>query len=231
MQREESRGLVLKSLDYKQRQRIITVLTEDRGLITLIVKGLNRTQGSLLLLTNPLSHGEFHYSVHRSDLYTLRDATLIHPHLELRSQVAFLQTAGEICQGLLSSQLPGKPAPKLYQLTLSYLKQIPHHENLPSLSASFLLKILKHEGFVSQQRSCTECGGFASHLAFGEAFCTLHAPRNSIFLNDDEWQLLFTWMEARDFTTLKEARSSDLLYQKVKRAFTERYSPDPWSST
>lgn len=227
MQREESRGLVLRAIDYKQRQRIITVLTEDRGIISLMVKGLSKKQSHLFSLTSPFSVGEFHYTIHRSDLYYLRDASLISSNLELRGSLKHMQAAGEMCQALLTSQMPGKAAPLLFQLAVSFLKHIPLFEDPSALVASFLLKLLKHEGLLSPQHSCTHCDRPPRYLIQGEALCIEHAPYAAHALDEEEWEQFFILLEARDFGALKELKLSSSLSQAIRENFNERFIQTP----
>jgi len=50
---------------------------------------------------------------------------------------------------ILKTQLPGKPSPKLYELLLAYLSQLPNFTDVTPLMTSFYLKLLTHEGLVS----------------------------------------------------------------------------------
>lgn len=217
MQRAESRGLVLRSIDYKQRQRIITVLTEDRGVISLIVKGMSKKRSELFSLTSPFTVGEFHYTIHRSDLYLLHDASLIASNLDLRNRLESLEAAGEICTALLSSQMPGKPAPLLFHLATTFLKQIPLFEDPSPLVVSFLLKLLKHEGVLSGDPACVHCGLSATHLFSGEPLCSAHAPYSAKQLNEEQWQQFYALLDVRDFTSLRKLAVDRSFCLMIKR--------------
>ncbi len=141
---EKHEGLVVKSIDFKDRQKIITIFTPTRGLISLIVKGITRTRPHLLTLTSPFTQAEFHFSVRRSDLYLLRDGTPLETHHNLRENLTTLTAATSLLKALTGSQLPGKPAPALYQLTLAYLKHLPSFSTPTALTASYHMKLLKN---------------------------------------------------------------------------------------
>jgi DNA repair protein RecO len=223
MQHQESEGLVLRAIEYKQQQKILTLLTRNQGIIHLIAKGINQKKSHLFSLTTPFSIGEFHYTIHRSELYSLRDATLKNAHLELRTNLSYLQAAGQICNALIASQLPGKSAPLLYKLALSYLEQIPLFEDLSSLIPSFLLKILKHEGLLSSHQSCTHCESPPTHLSFGEPLCSSHAPYFAQKMEEKEWEPFFALLEVHRFSTLKVLALKSPLNEKIIRSFQERY--------
>ena len=105
---EKHEGLVLRSLDYKDRQKIITLFTPTLGLISLIVKGITRKKTHLLTLTSPFTQGEYLFTIHRSDLYPFRDGTPLHTHHFLREQLSHIQAATTFAKALLSSQPPSK---------------------------------------------------------------------------------------------------------------------------
>ena len=89
MHEEKTEGIVLRSQDYKERHRIITLFT-PLGLISLIVKGISRKNSHLLTLTTPFSHGEYIYRQGRSDLFRFHDGAVLDDHFDLRQSLRFL---------------------------------------------------------------------------------------------------------------------------------------------
>ena len=222
---EEDRceGVTLRSLDYKERQRIITVFTEKKGLISLIVKGMSKKNPHLLSLTSPFCRAEFLYKKKRSDLFSFQDGTILDPHLSLRNEWRYLQAAGQLCQLLLQSQLPGKPAPAIYSLFCSYLKRVVEFEDPAALIASFQLKLLRVEGLIAFSGRCAHCGSEnARYLQRGETSCPLHATSETLFLSDLEWGLFQELLLVRSFENLKTMRLPSLLSEKISRLFEER---------
>ncbi|NGX47132.1 MAG: DNA repair protein RecO [Chlamydiae bacterium] len=197
---EKHEGLVLRSIDYKDRQKIITLFTPTRGLISLIVKGITRKKSHLLTLTSPFTKAEYHFSIRRSELYTFRDGTPLKTHHNLRQNLRHLQSATTLIKALLTSQLPGKPAPKLYNLTLTYLKHLPTFADPTSLTASFLLKLLKHDGHLS-----------ATH-------------REPPFTSS-EWEELLPLLSARTISSLQKHTTHPNLHQQIETLFHQKISP------
>lgn len=216
---EVHEGLVLRSLDYKDGQKIITLFTPTKGLISLIVKGINRKKTHLLTLTSPLTQAEYHFSIHRSDLYSFRDGSPINTHHNLRSDLSHLQTAVGFAEALLGSQFPGKPAPALYQLTLAYLKHLPSFADPTPLKASFILKLLKHDGHLSLTPACAHCDNPPRAYSEGEVFCHTHSPSYAIPFSAAEWETLVILAEARSIPQLQELKVDPDLMQKIERFF------------
>ncbi len=216
-------GIVLRTMEYKERERILHLYTPHSGLISLIVKRLSRKQGHLLALSTPFCHGDYHYTIGRSSLYRFTDGSVIQTHCHLRDDLSYLETAGAIAHALLVSQLPGKPAPALFQLALTYLKQIPLAQNQQALKASFLLKLLKHEGLLSTWPHCSQCERPIAFLEGGEGFCALHG-RGGAPLSDEEWQTLQALAEARSFQKLSEISLAEKLEKKIAVCFEQAVS-------
>jgi DNA repair protein RecO (recombination protein O) len=140
-------AIVLRQVPYKDRHYIATLFSKELGVLSVSAKGVRNLER--LRLISPLSHGEFVVAKRRSDLFSLHDGTLYSSHDELRQNLKMLQSAGEMVQALTQSQLPGKPAPQLFDLLLASLKQLPAFENPEILAAAFRLKLLTHEGVLS----------------------------------------------------------------------------------
>lgn len=222
MKTECCEAIVLRSIEYKERQRIITLFTPTCGLISLIIKGITSKKPHLLSLTTPFSQAEFHFVRGKSDLFYFRDGSLIDEHLLLRSQWHHLDAGSKLLKALLRTQLPGKAAPALYQLSLTYLKQIPFFPHPAPLISSFFLKLLAHEGHLHIGQNCLICQAPASHLHRGETLCKTHVVHPSYYFNEDQWKILFILQNARSFSMIKDLPQDSLLMDQIAAYFDER---------
>lgn len=218
---ERTQGIVLRSLDYRENQRIITLFT-PLGLISLIVKRIQRRSSHLLTLTTLFCEGEFLFKKGRSDLYAFLDGSVLDVHLPLRDQLASLKAAGSLGQALLASQFAGRVSPALYQLFRCYLRQIPAFAPPGALIASFQLKLLAHDGLLSLTPECTRCSDKASRLAQGESLCTTHHAEHSLSFSTEEWNQLLLLHDAKQLSLLRALNPSPPLLQKIDFLFTSR---------
>lgn len=143
-------GIVLKSILYKEHDRIVTLMTSQAGLISFLAKRVKTPEKTALL--SPFSQIELIYQKKNSDLYTFKDGTLLSAHLKLREKWNYLDIAGKMGNLILTTQLPGKPTPLLYTLFIACLKQLPHFEDPMTLLLLFHLKLLTHEGVLSWEK-------------------------------------------------------------------------------
>jgi len=224
MHEEKTEGIVLRSQDYKEHHRIITLFS-PLGLINLIVKSISRKNAHLLTLTTPFSHGEYIYHQGRSDLFRFHDGSVLDDHFSLRQNLRFLQTAGALANAILTSQMFGKPAPALFALYKSYHKQVCYSADPAPLLTSFYLKLLKHEGLLSISPDCASCKvATAQSLHNGESFCSQHAEQGATSFSSSEWEAILTLDRAQRFSALRAIILPPLLLQKIQTLFYLRIS-------
>ncbi|MDJ0652337.1 MAG: DNA repair protein RecO [Simkaniaceae bacterium] len=172
MNDEKTEGIVLKAVPFEENDRILSLFSPDQGIVTLYVRGLSKKKPTLVNLTTPLCRAEFLFRKGRSNLYRFIDGTILDLHLPLRRSYRHLEYAGKMLQAILKSQMPGKNAKKLYHLLSSYLKKLSEASFPETLWASFVLKLLKHEGLLVFDETCLRCEeNAASHISEGESLC------------------------------------------------------------
>ncbi len=221
MQTEKTEGIALKTVPYKDGQKILTIFAEKRGLTTLLVKRLSLKRMHLFSGTNLFSLSEFVYFKGKSDIYYLQDLSLIREHSFLREELNYIEQAALMARALLDSQLPNKKAPALYALFKKYILKIPAFKNELTLSYSFMLKLLIHEGLLHLTGSCSSCQNTARYIVRGELLCPLHAPSYALSFSSLEMESLKLLAHSRTFENLKSLQLSKSLQDKIWRMFKE----------
>ena len=222
MKEEKTEGIVLRTLEYKECQRIVTVFTPYAGMISVIVKGISPRKISLLSLCSPFSEVEFLVKRGRSELLFFVDGSVLDAHLQLRLALPSLDSAGQMAQAILASQLSGKPAYEIYYLFRSYLKQIPTFESPTVLLASFQLKLLTLEGLLALSSKCNVCERKSELLSHGECLCRLHCTEEQFSFHPDEWASLLTLHHAKHFSELRHLCLHPSLLHKIDTYFKHR---------
>jgi DNA repair protein RecO (recombination protein O) len=219
MYEEKTEGIVLRSQDYQERNRIVTLFT-PQGMLGLVVRGISRKNSRLLCLSTPFCYGEYVYHRGNSELLSFREGTVLNDYLSLRQSWKSLQTAGALASAILTSQMAGKPAPALFALYKSYQDQASHFENSEVLLASFYLKLLKHEGLLNISSHCLDCkGSFPPLLREGEGFCLKHGVQEGFSFTGAEWEMLRNLEGSLRFSSMHSVSFSLSLFQKIKAFF------------
>ena len=213
-------GVVLRATPYRENDRILTVLTPDRGVISLYVRGLSKNKPAVLNLTTPLCRAEFIFKKGRSDLYRFLDGTIIDLHLPLRRSYRHLEVAGKILQSILKTQMPGKDSYALYLLLISFLKKLPEAIEPETFWATFQLKLLKHEGLLEIAENCLSCASApAMQILGGESRCSQCGGELGFPFKDEEWKTLRNLFDARSFDPLLALKLSPSLTRGIDACF------------
>ncbi len=149
------------------------------------------------------------------DLYRLRDASLLDPLLLLRTSYSHLTAASAIARNILASQMSLQSAPNLYALLQSYLQRLAQFDNPNTLSLSFVLKLLTHEGLLSIRPQCALCNNEALAIKEGESLCHDHSSLQDVFFSSEEWKTVLLLTHAKQFSLLQQIEISDPLEEKI----------------
>ena len=207
MQILQTEGVVLKTIDFRDYDQIMTVFTPERGIVKLIFKKRKPAPGLPSVKIAPLVRAEFVYTETKGDIWKCREISLLNQYLKLRENYGWLETAGHMVQWILTSQVEHKPAPKLYQLMITYLEKIPLTDNLKALEISFIFHLLKQEGLINLDLYCSICQKplRSLYMAQGDHFCSVHAPLEAVAFNEEE---TLAWMQVAASTTFSRLKDN-----------------------
>lgn len=217
MSEEKTAGVLLQTIPYLGRQRILKVFAQEGGLLTFMAKS---AKPAWTAFTTPFCIAEWVYRKGQKEIHTLKDGSLLDGLLELKQDYNVLNAAGRMAQDLLSCQLPAKSAGDLYPLFCAYLKKLPQFKKPEILAASFKMKLLLHEGLLSLQKECSVCASTATHIAQGESVCSAHAAFPGISFTFEEREQIHQLAFARQFSLLQELNKVPL--EKIDLLFKER---------
>ncbi|MCB1107906.1 MAG: DNA repair protein RecO [Chlamydiia bacterium] len=210
-------GVVLKTIPHKENDRVVTLLTLDSGVINLYVRGLSKKRTTLVNLTTPFCHGEFVIKKGKSDLYLFLDGTILNLHLPLRRSYRHLEVGGKMVQAILKTQLPGKNAPALCQMFLTFLKKLPDTCFPEGLWATFQLKLLKHEGLLAITPNCLLCTAPASQILNGESRCM--ECGSGLPFSKEDWKMLHALFKTRSLAPLLSVELPSSLLNGIDTCF------------
>jgi len=143
-------GIILVSRPFRERDRLLTLFSKEMGLLKLIALRVGGSKKIRGLFVDPLSKGEFIFKKRdKSDLFPLKEGSLLDPFLHLREDYSLIEAAGNMANALLRTQSLQKPAPHLYQLFTYLLQKLNFSVHPDLITTIFQLRLLKHEGLFS----------------------------------------------------------------------------------
>jgi DNA repair protein RecO (recombination protein O) len=161
-------AIVLRSTQYKETDRIITLLTKEAGILSVMAKRISHKDLKMHSLASPLHRGEYILSPINPDLFRLKDGHILDTYVEVRRSFAHLKVALELLDLTEKSQMPGEAAPLLYLLLSSYLTALKVVENPQLLKISYVLKLLRHEGIYDAEEFSSKIDLLAHIKSFKE---------------------------------------------------------------
>lgn len=219
---QHTEGVILRVIPFRDYDQILTLFTQDVGIIKVIYKGSRSKRRGVQGLCSPLAKVEVIYREKRGEIFSCQEMALINPFSPLRKELHHLEVACDLLQVILASQLVGKAAPQLYALLCFYFEKIPQTLNPWTLALSFRLKLLRHDGLVAFPLVCSECRQILETDAYtyeSEGWCLNHQPLGSQVWRQDELQKIYRLANCQSFREISEERISFELQNKVAAFF------------
>ncbi len=153
-------GVILKSMDFRDSSRILTVYTRDFGKQSLLAKGVRGPRSRMAGVTAPLNYVTlvFYRSEHR-DLQLLSQCDLVRPWRALTESLEAMAAGMAICE-LLTLVVQGEEEhPALFELLVQSLDAVNTAEgNRANALYVFEVRLLDLLGFRPELRLCGRCG-------------------------------------------------------------------------
>lgn len=216
-------GIILRVIPFGDYDQIVSLFTEEVGVIKLFFKGCRSKRDGLPGVCMPLTYVQVVYRERqKSELVSCHEMTLVEPYRFLKQDLTHLETACELLKMVEATQLPGKPAPRLFALLLYFLARLPECVDPAVLVYSFRLKLLKHEGELAFPLSCSVCQVEITaplYYVQEECFCSLHVQSGAFSLADDELRLIEHLATSQSFSSLATLMLSQELKGKISYFF------------
>lgn len=154
-----TRGLVLRSSDYLDNDRIITVLTEDKGKMTVTVKGAKSVRSRYLAGADQFCYSNFTFRKTKK-YFHLTECDLIEDFYVLREDIVKVALASYFCQIAEEMSPEGIEDTEFLKLTLNALYALANDRcGMGVLKAAFEFKSAVLAGFMPELSDCAVCEG------------------------------------------------------------------------
>ncbi len=158
------KALVLRVTDYNDRDALLTLLTHDRGKLTVKARGLRRRNSPLIAPCQLLSYSEFTLFEYRG-MYTVNEAASIELFQSLQRDLSKLSLATYFAQAAEVVAQEDLPNPELLSLALNCQFAL-SRLGLPEMlvKAVFELRLACLAGYAPDLFGCHVCGSQAPSL-------------------------------------------------------------------
>ncbi|NLO36319.1 MAG: DNA repair protein RecO [Clostridiaceae bacterium] len=172
----KTKGFVLRAVSVGESDRIISLLTEEHGLISVSVRGARRARSPYLMTTQVFCLGSFELFANKNR-YRLQASELIEPFSALQQDLERLVCASHLAEVLLDALRDDLPQPVLYRLWAYSLQALCRQPD-PLLAVHVAqLRLLMEIGFSPQLDRCQDCGkpvgpgSWRTSISAGSVYC------------------------------------------------------------
>lgn len=225
MDQNTSTAIVLKSIPFKDFDRIVHLFTEKEGLVSAYLKGASKPSHQLHGLITPFSYISVTYTKGRGEMVRVMDGESLKIETSLRSSLSALKASVKCTETILKTQLPHRTNEKAFRILKSFLSRLGKSPSPEVCAMSFQLKIMHLEGLFNFANACDRCHTSISKasifLSYKESFCKACSHEHMLELSlDEQIQLSFltrvlSWDKLYEFPFLPD------LQEKVERIFGE----------
>lgn len=150
-------GIVVSENPYKESSKLLNIVTEDLGLVSVIAKGAKGLKSKLRSVTTKLTYAEFQIYYKEGKLSTLVCADIIDPFMNIKSDLLKISYASFITE--LSMQVMKQTTDKnIFNLLVESLLKIEEGYDPIIITNILELKYLSYLGIMPNLNSCACCG-------------------------------------------------------------------------
>ncbi len=222
----EVHGLVVGVVEFGERDRLITLLSAEQGLLTARVNGARQLKNRYMATTQLFCYGRYILE-ERAGRFTVQDVMLEETFYDLRAEIDRAALASYICEVVCYTGTE-QPDTELLRLVLNTLYATANalYPNR-RIKSVFELRMASILGFMPDVDSCAVCGRDR-----GEAI--LHIPQGNLICTDCRETLAATEMnegyEGRDSIALVSPGVLDairyIIYAPLERIFSFKLNDD-----
>lgn len=151
-------GIVIRSMDYGEGNKIITLCTEKSGKVGVLVRGAKKMKSRHAALTQPFTYGEYAFFRNGTGLGTLNAGEIIESHHLLREDLmkaAYSSYACELLDRVLQDEETGAFWFHQLKACLTALQEDKDPQIIINL---YEMKILQTAGYGPELNICIACG-------------------------------------------------------------------------
>jgi len=153
----KSNGIILRSIDYNESDRLLTLFTAEKGKLTVGIKGVRKKGARLAFASQPFCFAEY-VLVQKGDKYTVKTAYLYDGFYPLRTDIARYYAASAALTTAYALLGEEEKADGIFVALVQALKGLAYGEGDPAEPlVEFLLYALQSSGYGINLDGCGYC--------------------------------------------------------------------------
>lgn len=162
---EKIEGIIIKTIDYGETNKIITIFSKNIGKFSALARGAKKPRSRMAAVAQPFILGQFFVYVNQG-LSTIQQGEIIDSFRGIREDIvktAYTAYITELTEKLLDEK---SPDPFLYEQLHETMKWIAEKEDSEIPIMMYELKLFGKGGFAPIFSQCVHCGAKEDAAAF-----------------------------------------------------------------
>ena len=147
---------MLRAVDYLENDKILTLLTAERGKLTAGIKGVKKAGAKLKFAAQPFCFAEY-ILAERGGRYTVTQASECESFYELRTDINKFYAACAVCEAAIALTYEGDDSGEIFSDCVRTLSSMCANDEGLTL-IGFLLAVLRKAGYGVSLENCRVCG-------------------------------------------------------------------------
>lgn len=150
-------GIVLRTYDFGEADKVVVLLSPNRGKVRSVAKGVRKTKSRFGGRLEPFTHVDLTMYEGRN-LDTITAVSTIDPFAHMRTDLGSVLTASTMAEAADLVATEGEPATGLFLLLRRGLAALDAGVRGPDLMAAYLLRLAAVVGVEPSLQQCASCG-------------------------------------------------------------------------
>jgi len=154
----KTEGIVLRTIDFGEADRIVTFFTRDFGKIKAVVKGVRRTRSRYGSAVELLSRTQvFLWGKPGRELFRMTQCCIVNSFKNLREDLGKLGAGAYIAELIDQLTEPHEKSPEIYHLLLTCLSMLEKEDDFKKIIYLFSVRLITLAGWKFNLANCSYC--------------------------------------------------------------------------
>ncbi|SRR5690625_917335 len=150
---EKFNGIIVRTQDYGETNKIVTLFTKELGLISAVARGANKPKSRMAAITQPFIYGQFVIQIGKG-LGTIHQGDILHSMRQIREDIVKTAYATYMCELLTKVIHEREPNLILFTELFNSLERMLEEERIEIISMMFEMKLYRVGGFAPIINHC-----------------------------------------------------------------------------
>lgn len=224
----DMKGIILSEVNYSDSSKILNVLTEEYGLISILSKGCRNLKSKLRGTSRKLLYGTFHFYYRENGVSTISSIDVINAYPKIMTDLASLCYASFILD-LTYQVVRQSEAKEIMSLLINALDKIEQGLNKETITNIIQLKYLTYLGVEPILDGCVSCGDKTNIVGLDATlggFVCANCYQNRGYNSSKAIKLIrmYSLLDISKITKIEVADETNLEIYKFLEEYYDRYT-------